>query len=188
MSVEVMSETALLRTRQIPDYPLRYCSFTEDSSVIVACGYSHTEALAVDNGELLGSWSQGFPSVSRAVAMHPLTGRIASIDDSGAVHIRDIESGMDALVRSNNSVRYYHRQLSYSPDGRWLAICSDEGLIELWQADSLEPVIRWQKILPGVCRIVFSPDNRYLIAGNDLKKAQAKGDQKKVVKYQQKFF
>jgi WD40 repeat protein len=173
MNVEVVSETALLRTRQIPDYPLRYCSFTEDSSVIVACGYSHTEALAVDNGELLGSWPQGFPSVSRAVAMHPLTGRIASIDDSGAVHIRDIESGMDALVRSNNSVRYYHRQLSYSPDGRWLAICSDEGLIELWQADSLEPVIRWQKILQGVCRIVFSPDNRYLIAGNDQKKTQA---------------
>ena len=173
MNVEVVPETALLRTRQIADYPLRYCSFTEDSSVIVACGYSHTEALAVDNGELLGSWPQGFPSVSRAVAMHPLTGRIASIDDSGAVHIRDIESGMDALVRSNNSVRYFHRQLSYSPDGRWLAICSDEGLIELWQADSLEPVIRWQKIVPGVCRIIFSPENRYLIAGKDQNKARA---------------
>ncbi len=60
MSVEVVQEPALLRSRQIPDYPLRYCSFTEDSSVIVACGYSHTEALAVDNGELLGSWPQGF--------------------------------------------------------------------------------------------------------------------------------
>ncbi len=173
MSVEVVQEPALLRSRQIPDYPLRYCSFTEDSSVIVACGYSHTEALAVDNGELLGSWPQGFPSMSRAVAMHPLTGRIASIDDSGAIHIRDIESGLDAMIRSSNPVRYYHRQLSYSPDGRWLAICSDEGLIELWQADSLEPVIRWQKALPRACRIIFSPENRYLIAGNDQKKIQA---------------
>jgi len=173
MNVEVVPEAALLRTRQIADYPLRYCSFTEDSSVIVACGYSHTEALAVDNGELLGSWPQGFPSVSRAVSMHPLTGRIASIDDSGAVHIRDIESGLDATVRSNNSMRYYRRQLSYSPDGRWLAICSDEGLVELWQADNLEPVIRWQKILPGACRIVFSPENRYLIAGGDQKQMRA---------------
>lgn len=173
MSLEFIQSPALLLSRQLPDYPLRYCSFTEDGSVVVACAYSHTEVLAVDNGEVLASWPQGFPSVTRTVDMHTATARIASIDDGGTIHIRDIASGLDAMVRSGNFVRYHRRQVCYSPDGRWLAVVSEEGLVEVWLVDNLNPVMQWRNLLPRATKVFFSPENRYIIAGNDQKQMRA---------------
>jgi WD40 repeat protein len=173
MSLECIQIPALLLSRQLPDYPLRYCSYTEDGSVVVACAYSHTEVLAVDNGEVLASWPQGFPSVARTVDMHTATARIASIDDGGTIHIRDIASGLDAMVRSGNFVRYHRRQVCYSPDGRWLAVVSEEGLVEVWLVDNLNPVMQWRNLLPRATKVFFSPENRYIIAGNDQKQMRA---------------
>lgn len=166
-------ESDMFLAKQLSDAPLRYCGWTSDSSVVVACSYSHTEVLAADDGELLRSWPQGFPSISRCVALQPEFARIASLDDSGAIHIREIESGRDVMLQTSKVARYYQRELCYSPDGRWLAVSSNEGVIDLWQVDKLEAELRWQKLLPRASRVIFSPESRYLIGGNDQKKMRA---------------
>lgn len=172
MAVEVGRDFSQCLFQHRVEHPLRYCGFSEDGSILVACGYSHTEVLDAKNGELLRQWPQGFPSMSRAVSLNSDTGRIASVDDSGALHVRELMSGLDAMTGEANPHHFYHRKLSYSPDGRWIGICSDEGKVELWQADTLQPVLRWQKPFPRACRISFSPESRYLIVSSDVGKTQ----------------
>ena len=172
MNRENLKGAELSRTHQTTDRPLRYCAFSADSSKVVVCGYSRTELLSAADGTVLQSWPQGTPSIARSLQFHSATGRLASADESGAVYIRDIETDLDAMISAGKNPRFYHRQVLYSPDGRWLATCSDEGLVELFRADDLEPEARWQKTLPRACRLLFSPENRYLMAGNDQKTMQ----------------
>ena len=86
--MEMLQDTGLCRTHLSNDGPVRYSAFSDDSSVIVACGYSQTEIVAADNGEVLRCWPHGFPSISRAVEFHPGSGRVAGVDDSGALVLK----------------------------------------------------------------------------------------------------
>ena len=165
--IQTANEISPCRLVRSTERPIRYCGYTLDGSVIVTCSYAFTEAMDAVTGELLGCWTHGFPSSSRAVCMHADSGRIASMDDSGSIHVRDIVSGLDILTRLGNMHCNAKRHICFSPDGRWLAHSDGQGLVEVWQLNGNKLTCHWQQRLNKACRISFSPESRHLIVSND---------------------
>ena len=165
--LRTLKELSFCLLARSTERPVRYSGFTSDGSVLVICSYAFTEAVDAASGELLGCWTQGFPSISRAVCMHADSGRIASMDDSGSIHVRDIVSGLDILARLGNKHDYCKRHICFSPDGRWLGHCDEQGRVELWQLDGNKLTLHWQQRLDKACQISFSPGNQHLIVSND---------------------
>lgn len=58
-------------------------------------------------------------------------------------------------------------QVRYSPDGRWIASCSADGTIKVWDAATGQHMRTMEGHLAGVSTIAWSPDSNTIASGSD---------------------
>src|SRR5262249_37148700 len=56
--------------------------------------------------------------------------------------------------------------LSFSPDGRVVAVVAADGRVVIWEADTGKVVQHFASASPGL-QVVFSPDSRNLVAAGE---------------------
>ena len=103
-----------------------------------------------------------FERGTTSLAFHP-SGQIlaaASLDESS---IWDTES--QELIAELGGHKDGINCIAYSPDGRWLAVGSDDRTVRLWDTESREPVALHELDTP-IKAICFSADGRFLFTGN----------------------
>jgi WD40 repeat protein len=61
--------------------------------------------------------------------------------------------------------------LAFSPDGETIAAASEDGLVALWNTQTLASIGLMHDVLLGLHSVAFSPDGRRLVAGGDGKEA-----------------
>ncbi len=58
-------------------------------------------------------------------------------------------------------------QVRFSPDGRWLASCSADGTIKVWDVETGQHVRTMEGHLAGISTIAWSPDSNTIASGSD---------------------
>jgi dipeptidyl aminopeptidase/acylaminoacyl peptidase len=106
------------------------------------------------DGRRIASWSHGF---------------IADLDrrhEINTVRIFDAETGRELLSLSGKSAEAVY-SMTYSPDGRRLAITSyDNTIIKIWDAESGRELQTLKGHTGGVISVVYSPDGRRIASGS----------------------
>jgi WD40 repeat protein len=93
------------------------------------------------------------------VAFNPGETHLAAGDDNGFVHVWDIRTGE---VFNRRISPYETYDLSYSPDGRRLAVAVPGGFLRVLEAATLEDVLVLDAQLTVVTAVAFSPDGQHL--------------------------
>jgi WD40 repeat protein len=71
------------------------------------------------------------------------------------------------LKFSSDAYDYWVRCVTYSPDGKTIATCSDDSTISVWNADDSNRLLGPFNCNAGpVLSMVFSPDGNVLLSGN----------------------
>ena len=134
-------------------------------------GFDHTVRLwNADTGEQVGQPLTGDSGQLSGVAFSPDGQRIASVNATGELRVRDVNTQQETLgpVTSPHSTASAPTlwTLAYSPDGNTIATGGDDGNVWLWNAQDLKPIgppLRAND--QGVYSVAFSPNGGILASG-----------------------
>ena len=95
--------------------------------------------------------------------------------DSSKVALTGSQPGMVEIYNTGDGERVMElsghtqvaNQVLFSPDGRWIATCSDDTTIRLWDAETGDLVRSLSGHEARVNRMAFSPDSTWLVSGAD---------------------
>ncbi len=118
----------------------------------------------VETGKGRRFWKSGVGYVS-ALAWSPDGKRIATSASSNSdLHVVDVETGKSLGKMSYPS--HGQRWAAYHPDGKTLATAGVEGMVRLWDVETLKE----KPVTPGhlreVVALAFSPDGSHLLTGS----------------------
>jgi WD40 repeat protein len=119
-----------------------------------------------ESHEVVKSWS-GRQGGVKAVAWNTDGTELASHDGSGVVLVHNYETGAIRLrltTEREGNARHLHSDLTWSPDGRWLAAASEANVVEVWNAATGERLHNFGFRGPS---LAASPDSRWLAFGFD---------------------
>ena len=95
-------------------------------------------------------------------------GRTAAlVGDRGVVEIANLTTGRrETMLEPPLGENLSYTKPLFSPDGRWLAIGWDSGLVELWDTRSWQVHDSWVAVRDsGVSSLAFTPDTHSLLVG-----------------------
>lgn len=104
----------------------------------------------------------------QGVAFSPDSGYLAADGDDGNVRVLLLDVATRTTVRSTylNSSANRINSITYSPDGRYIAVGMDLRWAYIWDLNSGERK-GWGRTATEVYDVAFSSDGRYLATGND---------------------
>jgi WD40 repeat protein/transcriptional regulator with XRE-family HTH domain/energy-coupling factor transporter ATP-binding protein EcfA2 len=104
-----------------------------------------------------------------ALAFSPDGNRLISGDTNGFGTMWDVNSGEKLLIISSQAgsleVAYIPDVISsvaYSPDGKYVTITSDRGVIKILNASTGKEFLAWNDHATGVSSVMFSPDGKLI--------------------------
>ena len=119
----------------------------------VSCRISRSEEYAYTYTQIL------------SVAISPVQKNIASGGDDGRLFVTDFVTG--DVKFSRDAHKFWIRCVTYSPDGAMIATCSDDSIINVWDADNGSCLLcPFDCDVGAVLSIAFSPDGKVLASGN----------------------
>jgi WD40 repeat protein len=83
----------------------------------------------------------------------------------GTLRIWDAATGKSLQVIPNKGMLMW--QVSWSPDGKYLATGEHDGITELWDAVTLQPIRKLSGSSGFVDNLIWSPDSKRIAAGDD---------------------
>lgn len=107
-----------------------------------------------------------------SIAFDPAGSRLIVASQSGYVAIWDVLNNRELLRRSmwdaHTDVNPFDTlcRVSWSPDGRWIAVTSANHSVQLWDAESGNVIHQWAAHDRGICSIAFSPDSRHIVTAS----------------------
>jgi WD40 repeat protein len=108
----------------------------------------------------------GGRSPINAVAFNPVEAHLAACDDSGFVQVWDIRTGQEVFSPRRISP-YSPVDLSYSPDGRRLAVASPGGSFPILDAKTGKDILVLSGQLTFIAAVAFSPGGEHLTSAGD---------------------
>ncbi|HEY6789692.1 MAG TPA: WD40 repeat domain-containing serine/threonine protein kinase [Trebonia sp.] len=160
--------------------PLSHVAFSPASPVIAASAFdgSHWRIYVWDiaTGQLAARPVDGLGMSAPRLAFSP-DGKFLTVRDSAAVCLCSMATGQMVTLSADRTQESSWNRARFSPNGRLLATFTKvtrisgftESRARVWAGGTLQPAggpfkIEW---LPDNASVVFSPDDRFLLAGTD---------------------
>lgn len=146
--------------------PVTVVEFSPDGRTVAVTGEGGTaEVRDASSGRRVRAPLPGMGSPAQAMAFSPDGGRLAVADLEGRLRVMDLRSGK---VRSGSRFPASALHLSFSPDGKLLAIGLGDRGTELRESRTLRTVARLRRGsgADGDRWVRFSPDGRLLAASS----------------------
>ena len=141
------------------------------AGLLLACGYLTRQA---DSGGKSGATDWPFAQISAhnlhaqvwSVAFSPDSSFVAAATISGNVWLRDLATDEACLLQSGPMLSA--QSVSFSPDGRVLAVAASDYAVRLWDVKTREEMAPLE-VQGGARRIAFSRDGTLLALGQSCK-------------------
>ena len=151
----------LLRTFSEHQFTITGIGFIENgTSLISTDGGGFEKVSSIESNDSVTILQQGNDLMK--VCISNADGHIAT-GNGRTVVIRDAEEN---VLRSFDGHKKLNiQQLSFSPNGRLLAVAGDDGVVDLWDPNSGKPIRKLEKHTGSVQSLAFTPDGTKLVTG-----------------------
>lgn len=136
-------------------------SFSPDGSLLATASWDKTTKIwDVNTGELL--FELIHDDIVWSAKFDPDGSRLLTSSDTRAAHIWDVQTGR--LLSQTPPSKSHKRYAEFSPDGRRILTAARQAA--LWEAESLQPLIRFSGHLEQVDLARFSPDGTRVLTAS----------------------
>jgi RNA polymerase sigma factor (sigma-70 family) len=164
------SEWRLMATTQVGQTPVTSLMFSPSGKLLAANGgkLDSPELLFLDvpSGKTVAAWKVN-PAV-RHVTFSPDGKRLASVEGvPGVAVVRSADSGKQIHLWAIQGMRVH--SLAFAPDGKVLALGTQDGSVLLWPSDQLQDAKERQLSVEksAVDAVAFTPDGKRLVTSGD---------------------